>query len=367
MFETIIIIIAVVLALSLLIIFHELGHFLMAKKFGVKVEEFGIGFGPRIFSRKIGETTFSLNAIFLGGFVKMCGEEERVKGSGSFSEKPIWQRTLIILAGCAANWIIAMVLLGIIFGMGVRMPVADDEYNVIDPRVQIMAVASESPAYNVGLKFGDIIKKLSVKNEKLAVTKVIEVQELTEKYKGEEVILTILRGKEVLEKSLILRVSPPEGEGAMGVSLTRTAIKSYPWHEAIWRGVVETGEMTVMIVWAFGQLIESGITGEPLPPVLEDAELMGPIGIFGFMGDMFEMGIVYFLKIVAIISVHLAIINLLPIPALDGGRFVFLMIEGVRGRPLPEKIEHGLIAISFFLLIGLMIFVTIFIDIPRLF
>ena len=372
MFEIIIIIIT----FSLLIILHELGHFLVAKKFGVKVEEFGLGLPPRIFGKKIGETIFSLNAIPFGGFVRMYGEEENIKNSRSFSGKPIWQRILIVIAGCVVFWIIAAILLSILFGVGVRMAVTDEDYDgrLTDPMVQIslrdpldpdfLPVALGSPAYDVGLKSGDIIKEFSVSNFQFSINKIGELQELTGKHKGEEVTLTIQRGQEVLKKTLVPRSDPPEGEGAIGVALVRTAIKSFPWYEAIFKGISRTGSITVMIIQTFGRIIGLGIAGEPLP---EEAKLMGPIGIFGLMGQRLEMGIIYFLKIIVILTIHLAIINLLPIPALDGGKLVFLLIEGVRGKPIPQKIEQGITAVSFFLLIGLMIFITIRFDIPRLF
>jgi len=373
-------ILIIILAFSLLIILHELGHFLVAKKCGVKVEEFGLGLPPRVFGKKIGETLFSLNAIPLGGFVKMHGEEENIKGPRSFSGKSIWQRALIVVAGCAANWFVAIALFSVIFGMGIRMGVNDDHYNnrVTNPVVQIshidllddpnfLPIAPGSPAYNAGLEQGDIIKKLSVSDSEYSITKIGQFQALVENYKGKEVTLTIQRGDEELNKILVPRVDPPEEEGAIGVALTRTAVKSFPWYEAIEKGVSQTVFMTTMIVQVFGQMIESQITGDPLHPAVGDAEVMGPIGIFGFMGDRLELGVVYFLKIIAIISIHLAIINLLPIPALDGGKLVFLLVEGLRGKPVPEKIEQGLTATSFFLLIGLMLFITIMHDIPRLF
>lgn len=368
-------IIIIVITFSLLIISHELGHFLMAKKFGVKVEEFGLGLPPRVFGRKIGETIFSLNAIPFGGFIKMYGEEENIKNQRSFTSKPVWQRALIIVAGCVAFWIIAAILFSIVFGIGIRTWVTDAEYNdrLINPQVQILPAAPDfltiapgSPAQAAGLKPGDIIKSLRFQDLEIKVDKVRQVQDFTRAHQGQEIILTIQRGEEALEKSLVPRQDPQEGQGRMGVSLARTAINPLPWNEAIFRGVLGTGSMTIRIIQIFGRLIESGVTGEPLPLELRNVEVMGPIGIFVFMGDRIELGIIYFLKFIIIIAVHLAIINLLPIPALDGGKLIFLGIEGVRGKPIPQKIEQGITAVSFFLLIGLMLYITIFIDIPRL-
>ena len=294
----------------------------------------------------------------------MYGQEENIKNPQSFSGKSIWQRFLIVIAGCVAFWIIAAILLSIIFGIGVPMAISDEEINnLTNVRVQIMAVADGSPAEIAGLKIEDTVRQFSIANFQFPINKVKDVQELIEKYKGQEIILTIQRGQKVFDVALIPRVDPPENEGAIGVALVRTAAKAYPWYEAPYQGILATGSITVRIVQAFGQTITSAVKREPLP---EGVQIMGPVGIFGFMGDRLQMGIIYFLKLIAIIAIHLAIINLLPIPALDGGKLVFLGIEAVRGKPISEKIEQNITAIFFFLLIGLIIFVTIQ-DITRIF
>ncbi|MBZ1348323.1 MAG: site-2 protease family protein [Candidatus Nealsonbacteria bacterium] len=365
-------IIIIVITFSLLIISHELGHFLMAKKFGVKVEEFGLGLPPRVFGRKIGETIFSLNAIPFGGFIKMYGEEENIKNQRSFTSKPVWQRALIIVAGCVAFWIIAAILFSIVFGIGIRTWVTDAEYNdrLINPQVQILPAAPDfltiapgSPAQAAGLKPGDIIKSLRFQDLEIKVDKVGQVQDFTRAHQGQEIILTIQRGEEFFDVSLIPRISPPEGEGAMGVALVRTAEKSFPWWQASIKGAETTINLTYTIIVIAGQVLRDLVQGQALAP---EVQLAGPVGIFSLIGDKVQLGIVYFLKFIAIIAIHLAIINLLPIPALDGGKLIFLGIEGVRGKPIPQKIEQGITAVSFFLLIGLMLYITIFIDIPRL-
>jgi regulator of sigma E protease len=360
MFEILIII----LTISILIIIHELGHFLVAKKFGVKVEEFGLGLPPRLFGKKIGETIFSLNLIPFGGFVRMYGEEEDIKNPQSFTGKSIWQRALIVFAGVAAFWIIAVILLTILFNVGAPIAISDDEdKNLTDIRVQIATVIPGSPAEKAGLEIGDTIRKLKIKNEKLKITKIKEVREFANLHKGEEIILTIQRGKEIFDVALIPRVEAPEGEGPMGVALVRTAIKSFSWYEAPIKGTLATVSMTGAIIQGLGQIIESVVKGEPMPP---GVEVMGPVGIFDLMEDRLQMGIVYFLKLTVILTIHLAIFNLLPIPALDGGKLLFLGIEAVRGRPISQRIEQNITAVFFFLLIALMIFITIQ-DIIRIF
>ncbi len=353
-----------IITFSFLIILHELGHFILAKKFGVKVEEFGLGLPPRLFGKKIGETIFSLNLIPFGGFVRMYGEEKDIKSPQSFTGKPVWQRALIIVAGVAAFWIIAAVLLSIVSGIGAPM-VVDDEENegLVEPRVQIVAVAPGSPAAMAELKTGDTIRKFSIFNFQFPIYKVKELQNLTEKYKGKEVILTIERGREVFDVSLVPRVEPPKDEGAMGVALARIAIKTYSWYEAPIQGILATGFVTKAIVQSWGRILKLVITREPLPP---GVKVMGPIGIFDFMGKQIQMGIVYFLHFIAVISIFLALFNILPIPALDGGKLLFLGIEAGRGKPISQKIEQNITGIFFFLLIALIIFVTIK-DVARLF
>jgi len=217
-----------------LLALHELGHFILAKKFGVKVEEFGIGLPPRIIGKKIGETIYSINLLPLGAFVKLYGEEAGgKKGSRSFSQKPIWQRSLIILGGVFSFWIISAILLSIIYGIGAPSVIKDDvKEDLINPRVQIVVIAKNSPAESAGLKIGDIIKKMEVEEEEMLIDKTIQVQEFSNLYKGEEIILTIERGKEVFDANLIPRVNHPEQEGAMGVTVVRIITRYYPWYEA---------------------------------------------------------------------------------------------------------------------------------------
>ena len=357
------IIIALISLVGLLVI-HELGHFLLAKKFGAKVEEFGIGYPPRIFGKKIGETIYSLNLLPFGAFVKIYGEEGGVEDYRSFSGKPLWQRALIIVGGVLSFWIVAAILLSILMGLGTTTAITDEEKgNLIDPKVQIVSIASGSPAEAAGIEIGDTVKELKINQERLPVNKVKEVQEFTEINKGEEIILTIERGKELFDISLIPRVSPPEGEGAMGIGLVRTAIISYPWYEAPFRGIVATWNLTVTIVQALGELLGNVVTGRGVP---SGVQIVGPIGIFQLFTQFAQLGAIYFLRFIAVIAVYLAIFNILPIPALDGGKLVFLGIEAVRKKPISPKIEQRITATFFALLILIMIWVTIK-DIIRIF
>lgn len=357
MFLTIII---VFISLIGLLIIHELGHFITAKKFGIKVEEFGIGYPPRIFGKKFGETIYSLNLLPFGAFVKIYGEEGGIENPRSFSEKPAWQRALIILGGVVSFWIISAILLSIVFGIGTPQAISDEENgSLINPAVRIVAVAPNSPAEEAGIKAGDVIKRLGI-NE---IDKVKEIQEFTKTYLGEKITLTVERGKEIFEASLTPRASPPEGEGAMGVALIRTADKSYPWHQAPVKGIVASWNLTSAIVVGLAQTVGNLVQGNGLPP---GSQLVGPVGIVSLMGQATKLGISYYLQFIAIISIYLAIFNILPIPALDGGKLLFLGIEKIRRKPVPIKIEQNITAIFFVLLIALMIFVTIK-DVIRIF
>jgi len=362
------ILIAIISIVGLLVI-HEFGHFVVAKKFGLKIEEFGIGYPPRLFGKKIGETLYSFNLLPFGAFVKIPGEggeKSNLEDFQQFSGRPIWQRSLIILGGVVSFWIIAAILLSIVFGIGVPTAVSDDESGFLtNPKIQILAVASESPAEKAGIRAGDTIRKFQIPNSEFQteITKVSEVQELTEKYKGKEVILTIERGKEIFDVSLTPRLSPPEGEGAMGVTLVRTALITYPWYKSPIKGIEATINLTGAVIQGWGEILGSLIRGEGLP---KGAQLMGPVGVTVLIGQVAQIGINYFLQFIAIIAIYLAILNILPIPALDGGKLLFLGIEKIKGRPLNPKIEQNITTVFFVLLIILMVVITIK-DISRIF
>lgn len=346
-----------------LIILHEFSHFILAKKFGVRVEEFGIGYPPRLFGKKIGDTVYSLNLLPFGAFVRMPGEIEHLEDSKSFFKKPIWQRALIVFAGVLSFWIIAAILFSIVMALGAPTAISDEESNgFLNPKVQVAAVASDSPAEKAGIKVGDIIRE--IKTSKLdikKVDKVKEVQEFINLSRGEEITLKIERGKEIFTTSLITRSSPPSGEGPMGVSLIRTAIKGYPWWQAPFQGVIATFNLTTAVIQGYIQAIINVIKGVP-----SGVQMMGPVGIFSMFTQVSQLGINYFLQFVAIIAIYIAIFNILPIPAVDGGKLLFLGIEAARKKPVSQKVEQNITTFFFSLLILLMIVVTIK-DVMRLF
>lgn len=343
------------ISLIFLVVLHELGHFILAKKFGVKVEEFGIGIPPRLISKKIGETVYSLNLLPFGAFVKIYGEEERRKDPRSFSQKPIWQRALIIIGGCVSFWLICVLLLSIVMNLGVPRAIGDEvNQNITNPRVQIVAVAPNSPAEHAGLRVGDVIKQLKINDHQLTINRVKEVIEFTEANKGQEVTLTIERGEEMLEVNLVPRVLPPEKEGPIGIALVRTIIESYPWYQAPIKGILATGNLTVLIIQGWAQALGNFFQGLPT-----GVQVMGPVGIFSLTSQMGQLGINYFLQFIAMLAIYLGLFNLLPVPVVDGGKLFFLGIEKARGKPIPQKIEQKINTVFFSLLIALMIWVTI--------
>lgn len=344
------------LGLFFLIVLHEFSHFLAAKRFGVKVEEFGIGLPPRLFGKKIGETIYSLNLIPLGAFVRLFGEEEEIKDEKSFSSQPVSKRILIALAGVFSFWVISFLIFTFLFILGNRIVVTEETNGkLFSPKVQIARVASNSPAEISGLRIGDAI--IEVKKNELEVRKVERVSDVQNFIKdnlGEEIILTIERGNKTFETRLKPRLSPPEGEGPIGVVLVLTAIKKYPFGEAIYQGAKQTLNLTLSVFEGYFVAIENFVKKRPT-----GVEMMGPVGIFQITFQASQLGFVYFFNFLAMISIYLAIFNLLPIPALDGGKVLFLMIEAIRRKPISMKTEQKITAFFFGLLILLAIFATI--------
>lgn len=355
----------VIISLLFLVTMHELGHFLLAKKFGVKVEEFGIGIPPKIIGKKIGETEYSLNLLPLGAFVKLYGEEERIAKAGSFTQKPIWQRSLIILGGVVTFWIIAIILISIIAGTwGMPTAIEDNDQGFINPEVQITAVASNSPAEKAGLMIGDVIQQLKAGNSQIATTKVSEVVDFIDGHKGEEMTLTIKRGKEIMNVSLVSRPNPPQGEGPIGIEPVRTGLKIYNWPGAIKQGFLTTKNVTVFTISTLGSIVSRLVHGLPIPK--GQVEFKGIVGISQIMAQTLQKGISDYLWLLSMFSIFLAIFNILPIPALDGGKLLFLGIEKIRKKPVSEKTEQKITTFFFILLIVLSILVTIR-DISRIF
>jgi len=339
-----------------LVTLHEFGHFIVAKRFGVKVEEFGIGYPPRIIGKKIGETIYSLNLLPFGAFVKMPGEIEHLEDSASFFKKPVWQRMLIVLAGVISFWIIAAVLFSIVAGLGAPTAISDEEaLGVINPKVQIIGVAKDSPADLAGLRAGDNIIEIKSPNSAFQkIDKVKALQDFAKANLGQELTATIERGKDSFKVSLLARANPPSGEGPLGIALARVATKNYPWWQAPFQGLLVTFNMTRGVILGYAEALSNIIKGVP-----SGVELTGPVGIVSMFSQVSKLGVNYFLQFVGMVAVYVAIFNILPIPSVDGGKFLFLIIEAVRRKPISQKVEQVVTTVFFSFLVLVMIFVTI--------
>ncbi len=347
MWITILIFVAI---LSVLIFVHELGHFITARKSGMGVEEFGFGFPPRIFGIKRKGIIYSINLIPIGGFVKILGENGEEKNNPkSFARRPIWQRALVLVAGVSMNMILAIIALFVAFEIGLPQALEGNEKNVSNQKVQIVQILKNSPAEQAGIKVGDEVLKMNKKD----INSVVKFQDLTKKLGGKKTSLTIRRDGKEEKIKITPRKDPPVEEGPLGVAIVETGIVEYHWYESLWKGFVTTFTFAGMIIMAFYDIIKNLIISKPI-----GVELSGPIGIAVLTHEMTKLGFVYILQFIAILSINLAIINILPLPALDGGRLLFLAIEAIRRKPVTQKIENLVHTIGFGALMLLMVAVT---------
>ena len=344
-----------IIILGLLVFVHELGHFVAAKKSGMKVDEFGFGFPPRIFGIKRGETVYSINLIPLGGFVKIVGENGDSTDPQSFGHKPAWQRFIVLVAGVTMNVVLAWVLISLALGIGWPTLVNEGDPVPVNATLKnvsvgILEVSKDSPASEAGLKPEDYILKIGSE----PIDSIQEAQDLTKASADKPTVYTIKRGNDTFEKTLTPRSNPPTGQGALGIALGSIGEIVYPWYQAPIKGLQVTFNLVVLTVTAFYNLIVQAIHGGNVGEALS-----GPVGIAVLTRDMTAMGFIYLLRFTALISINLAIINIMPFPALDGGRILFLLIEKVRGRKMKETAEAWANTVGFMLLILLMIVVTV--------
>lgn len=353
----IVVFIALLLALVLI---HELGHFLVARWAGCRVEEFGFGFPPRLFTWKKGETTYSFNLLPIGGFVKIEGEdmEEENPGPRSFGSKSASWRLAILVAGVTMNVLLAAVLLGVQAGVGVPVLVTEENKSKLtDIKTYITAVAPNSPADQAGLEPLDRIVAIDGQEQPT----VEAVQSHVSSHAGEKITLEVDRQGQRHRLEVVPRSDPPPGEGALGIGLEATGLEVMPWWRAPWVGISRTVALLVAIVTQFGLIIGQLWRGEGVGETLT-----GPIGIALYTQEATQLGLSYVLEFGALVSLNLALINILPLPALDGGRILFVLIEKIRGKRLSAKFEGITHTIGFVLLILLMLVIT-FRDISRYF
>jgi regulator of sigma E protease len=347
-------IVAFIIILSILIFVHEFGHFVVAKKTGIKVEEFGFGFPPRIWGKKIGETIYSINALPIGGFVRLFGEElaeeaelERGKApKRAFFAKPKKVRVAVLLSGVLMNFALAVVSFSVIYTK-IGIPTQTEN-------VSIVGIAENSPAAEVGLKLDDVV--ISVDREKIKSNE--SFIQATEGKAGQEMLVGIKRGEESLTLLITPRKDPPEGEGPLGVVISQMEMKFYPFWQMPIRGSIEGFKealaWTRLVLGAFGGMIVRLFTAGEVP-----RDIAGPIGIFQITSGAVKSGYLAVLQFLGILSVNLAILNILPFPALDGGRLVFIGYEVVTGRRPKPSLERWINTVGMVFLIFLLLLVTI--------
>jgi regulator of sigma E protease len=360
------------IVLSVLVLAHELGHFAMARKFGVKAEEFGLGFPPRAFgiykndqgqwkfvrgAKEVSDspkTIYSINWLPLGGFVKIKGEngEDQVEPD-SFASKKIWQRAFMLSAGVVMNIVLAAVLIS--FGFIIGLPQSLDgqlnsQANVSDKKIQIMQVMENTPAALAGLKIGDTI--VAIDNQSFVNYQ--ELQSYVAASIDKNLNYKIKRGQDLIEVGITPKLMAETNRGGIGVAITETGIVSYPWYLAIFEGIKMTLLLTWAIIVAFYELIKGLILGHGVT-----ADLSGPVGIATLTGQVARMGLTYLLQFTALLSINLAVINFFPFPALDGGRILFLIIEKIKRSPVKREVEGAIHNIGFALLMLLVLIVTV--------
>lgn len=373
-------IVAFLLMLSVLVLIHEFGHFITAKKFGIKVEEFGFGFPPRVFGKKIGETLYSINLLPIGGFVKLYGEDAAGGGKASllvsrsqyrvsskknkldteysiqntdlkraFFARPIWQRAAVVLAGVFMNFVLAIVIISYLFSVpGVAVPKGYAE---------VVAPLPGSPAEQAQIKKGDKIVSFEGKEiktiielrEKLAVNK-DKPGKLIITRDGKEKTLTIAPEK-VVEKGKAVYL--------IGVQLNDFEVKKYPWYQSPFYGTVEAVKFSWMILSGLGGILSNLILKGQVP-----SDVAGPVGVAEITGEAVKQGLVPVLWLAAVLSLNLGVVNVLPIPALDGGRLFFIGIELVTRRKVNPKYEAMAHAIGLAVLLMLILLIT-FLDVAR--
>ena len=383
-------VIVFILIIGLLIFVHELGHFLTARRNGIRSEEFGFGFPPRIIGLQYiddgsskgkwrivwgsrdgddenekkdleeacekglrGGTIYSLNWIPLGGFVKIKGENGDVQGEDSFASKGAWIRIKVLAAGVIMNFVLAWFLISFALMIGAPEPIDFDSAggNFPDAKIQISEIIQDSPASQMGLKVGDEI--LKVQNSQLNFKSVKDVQDFIDANKGRETEFKIKRGSEIISVRGVPRVDIPDGQGPLGISLVETAMVSYPWYQAIWKGAVFVFDLSSAMLTGLFVLIKNIVTGHKA-----GVDVAGPFGIAVMTKQFTALGLAYVLQFAALLSINLGIINAFPFPALDGGRILFIIIEKIKGSPISQKTEQFFHSAGFALLILLMLYIT---------
>lgn len=359
-----------VLILLVLVLVHEAGHFFSAKYFGIRVDEFGFGWPPKLFGFKRGETEYTINALPIGGFVKIFGEDpddENTNGpdrNRSFVHKPKWQQAIVLFAGIFMNFVLAWLLfsIGFMSGLPTSTSGASPNVKVENAQLTIVSVLPDSPAALSGLTTGDKLLYLTSGTNTTDILNPETVKDFIVSHGDQEIEIGYLRGSS--DATEFLRLTPTLTDGAnptIGIAMDEIGIAKLSFFPAFWEGLKLTWNVTRGTAVGLYTLVADGIQGKG-----NFASVAGPVGMVGIVGDATKFGFAYLISFAALISVNLAIINLIPFPALDGGRLLFLLIEKIKGSRISPKIANTANMIGFAVLIGLMLVVT-YHDIVKLF
>lgn len=336
-----------IIGIGFLIGFHELGHFLFCKLFNIRTPSFSIGFGPKIFSRKIGETLFSLSAIPLGGYVEIAGAAEVGQGeqkdalsmdSESFAIKPYYQKLFVLLGGIFFNLIFAYCAFIMLFSIGMS---ESNHFFPLNTQPTIATIIPESAAEKSNLAINDIL--IAIDNIPVNGSVITAINAIRQT-PHDHITITIDRAGEQCD----IPLSFNENNRSLGVTFVSEEISAQPLLTAIKNGIKATNLFILQTIMGFKQLF----TGRNLK------QMAGPIAIIGMISKSAGIGFAFFIFLLAIISINLAILNLIPIPILDGGQILFYTIEAVAGRQLPVKVKEYIHIACWILFLGLTIYLS---------
>lgn len=369
-----------IIVLTILVVIHELGHALVAKKHGVVVEEFGVGFPPRAWSKTVPnsilgkDVVFSINWLPLGGFVKLQGEHDAADKKGDYGAATFWQKTQIMLAGVAMNWLTAAVLLSVLAAVGIPNILKDQFYipadaQIISQPVELVAVTPGLPAAKAGLQQGDQLLRVNGAPLENAQS----LSEITKAQHGETIEIIYSRQNVERSTKVTLRENNDDKKGYLGASPSQLELIKASWSAPI-VGVATTAQMSWVTVQGLGDVVANGVSGlfMKLSPNKGDQatanaklasvgdSVAGPVGIFGVIFPAAEKaGPTHVIMLAAIISLTLAVMNVLPIPALDGGRWFVTTLFKLLKKPLGKELEEKIHGTGFMILMGLVILITI--------
>ena len=369
-----------IIVLTILVVIHELGHALVARKHGTVVEEFGVGFPPMAKSWRVKKSflgknvTYSINWLPLGGFVKLQGEHDDDSGKGDYGALTFWRKTQVLLAGVAVNWVFAVILIAILSLIGLpkilpnQFSIASDTQTIKQP-VELVAVSSDLPAAKAGLRNGDQIIRFAGSD----VATPEKLSQLTADNKGKTVDVTYTREGAEHTTQLTLRDDSSDGKGYLGVEPGQRELMRATWSAPI-VGVGTTVQLTWLTFQSLGDLVANTVSGLVMKLVPNDsvqqqasdklsaagASVAGPVAIFGIIFPAADkMGPSYVIMIAAVISLTLAVMNILPIPALDGGRWFVTLVYKLLRKPLTKETEERIHGTGFMVLMALIIVITI--------